>query len=40
MVIVTIADPFYLEHNSQSWKNEKACFNLVSNFIASLPSMK
>ena len=37
MVIVTTSDPFYLVHTSQSWKNEKACFNLVGEFIESLP---
>lgn len=29
MVIVTTADPFYLAHTSESWKNEEACLNLV-----------
>ena len=38
MVIVTTADPFYLVHTGESWKNEKACFNLVGKFIDSLPS--
>jgi CubicO group peptidase (beta-lactamase class C family) len=38
MVIVTTADPFYQEHNDQSWKHEKANLNLVADFIASLPS--
>jgi CubicO group peptidase (beta-lactamase class C family) len=37
MVIVTTADPFYLIHTGESWKNEKACFNLVSRFFDSLP---
>jgi CubicO group peptidase (beta-lactamase class C family) len=38
MVVVTTADPFYLQHNDQSWKHEKASISLVADFIASLPS--
>ena len=38
MVIVTTADPFWLQHNDQSWKHEKAIINLVANFINSLPN--
>ncbi len=38
MVIVTTADPFYLVHTGESWKNEKACFDLVGRFVDSLPS--
>ncbi len=38
MVVVTIADPFWLEHNDQSWKHEKATISLVADFVASLPS--
>jgi CubicO group peptidase (beta-lactamase class C family) len=38
MVVVTTADPFWLEHNDQSWKHEKATISLVADFIASLPS--
>jgi CubicO group peptidase (beta-lactamase class C family) len=37
LVIVTTAYPFWLEHNAESWKHEKACFNLVGRFIDSLP---
>jgi CubicO group peptidase (beta-lactamase class C family) len=37
LVIVTTAYPFYLEHTGESWKHEKACFNLVGRFIDSLP---
>ena len=36
MVIVTTAYPFWLEHTGESWRNEKACFNLVGRFIESL----
>ena len=36
-VIVTAADPFYLIHTGESWKNEKACFDLVGRFVDSLP---
>ncbi len=38
MVIVVTAYPFYLEHNAESWKHEKANINLVSEFINSLPN--
>ena len=37
MVIAVTAYPFYLEHNDQAWKHEKANLNLVSEFISSLP---
>jgi CubicO group peptidase (beta-lactamase class C family) len=38
MVIVTTADPFFGQHNDQSWKHEKATLNLVGEFINSLPA--
>ena len=38
MVIVTTADPFFGQHNGNSWKHEKATFNLVGEFIKSLPA--
>jgi CubicO group peptidase (beta-lactamase class C family) len=38
MVIVVTADPFHQQHDDQSWKHEKASFNLVGKFINSLPS--
>jgi CubicO group peptidase (beta-lactamase class C family) len=38
MVIVVTSDPFWLVHTSESWKHEKAAFNLASEFIESLPS--
>jgi CubicO group peptidase (beta-lactamase class C family) len=37
MVVVTTADPFWLEHNDESWKHEKATIGLVADFVASLP---
>jgi len=37
MIVVVTADPFYLEHNDQSWKHEKANIKLVGKFIYSLP---
>jgi len=37
LVIVTTAYPFWLGHNTESWRHEKACFNLVGRFIDSLP---
>lgn len=36
MVVVTTAYPFWLEHNDQSWKHEKAIITMVSEFISSL----
>jgi CubicO group peptidase (beta-lactamase class C family) len=38
MVIVTTADPFFGQHDGESWKHEKANMNLVGTFIKSLPS--
>ena len=38
MVIVTTSYPFWLEHNDQSWKHEKAIISMVSDFVNSLPS--
>ncbi len=37
MVIVVAADPFYAQHDEESWKHELAHLGLVSNFIKSLP---
>jgi len=37
MAIAAITDPFYQQHDDQSWKHEKATFNLVGKFINSLP---
>lgn len=37
MVIVTTADPFFGQHDGNSWQHEKATFNLVGEFIKSLP---
>ncbi len=36
LIIVVTAYPFWLEHNSESWKNEKAIIKLVGKFINSL----
>jgi CubicO group peptidase (beta-lactamase class C family) len=38
MVIVTTSYPFWLEHNDQSWKHEKAIITMVSEFVNSLPN--
>jgi CubicO group peptidase (beta-lactamase class C family) len=38
LVIVTTSYPFWLEHNEQSWKHEKAIITMVSEFVNSLPS--
>jgi len=37
MVVVTTADPFYLQNDGQSWRHEKATISLVADFVASLP---
>ena len=37
MVIVTTSYPFWLEHNDESWKHEKAIISMVAEFIDSLP---
>lgn len=36
MVVVVTADPFYLDHDGDSWPHEKASFELVGRFIDSL----
>jgi hypothetical protein len=38
MVVVVTADPFYLVNSSESWRHEKANFELVGEFIDSLPA--
>ena len=38
VVVVTTTDPFWLQHDDQSWKHEKATIRVVADFIASLPS--
>ena len=38
MVVVTTADPFWLQSDGQSWKHEKATISLVADFVSSLPS--
>jgi CubicO group peptidase (beta-lactamase class C family) len=37
MIIVVTAEPFYLQHDDQSWKHEQSNINLVGKFIKSLP---
>jgi CubicO group peptidase (beta-lactamase class C family) len=37
IVVVTTADPFWLQHDDSSWKHERAQLRLVSGFIASVP---
>jgi CubicO group peptidase (beta-lactamase class C family) len=37
MIVVVTAYPYYLEHNNESWKHEKANIKLVGKFINSLP---
>lgn len=40
IVVVTTSYPFWLEHNDQSWKHEKAIMTMVSKFISSLDTEK
>ncbi|HSG17861.1 MAG TPA: serine hydrolase [Anaerolineae bacterium] len=37
MVVVITADPFYEVYGSESWEHEKANFDLIGEFIDSLP---
>ena len=37
IVIVTTADPFFGQHDGNSWTHEKATINLLGEFIKSLP---
>jgi len=37
LVIVTTADPFWLENSGRSWRHESAQLRLVGDFVASLP---
>lgn len=37
MVVVVTADPFYDTYGSASWRHEKANFEMVGDFISSLP---
>lgn len=37
MVIVTTSYPFYVQHDTESWRHEKAIINVVGKFIRFLP---
>jgi CubicO group peptidase (beta-lactamase class C family) len=37
MVVVATADPFWQQHDDESWKHESAVIELVGEFIKSLP---
>ena len=37
MVIVATADPFWQQHDDESWKHESAVIELVGKFISTLP---
>jgi CubicO group peptidase (beta-lactamase class C family) len=39
MVIVTTSDPFWQQHDEESWKHESAIIKLVGKFIKSLPEV-
>jgi hypothetical protein len=36
MVVITTTHPFYLQHDDQSWEQEKATISLLADFISSL----
>ena len=38
LVVVTTSDPFWLQHDGDSWKHEKATISMVADFVESLPS--
>ncbi len=38
MVVVVTADPFFLQHDDESWMHEVANYNLVGKFIQALPT--
>jgi CubicO group peptidase (beta-lactamase class C family) len=38
MVVVVTSDPFYIQHDDESWRHERANLNLVGKFITSLPA--
>jgi len=37
MVVVAITNPYYLQHDGESWRHERATLTLVGKFIQSLP---
>jgi CubicO group peptidase (beta-lactamase class C family) len=37
MIIVTVSDPFWQQHDDQSWAHESAIIELIGRFISSLP---
>jgi len=37
MVVVVTSDPFYIQHDAESWRHELGNLNLVGKFIRSLP---
>ena len=36
LIIVVTSDPFFLQHDDEAWRHERANYNLVGKFIASL----
>jgi CubicO group peptidase (beta-lactamase class C family) len=37
MLVVVTSDPFYLQHDDESWRHERGNLNLIGKFIRSLP---
>jgi CubicO group peptidase (beta-lactamase class C family) len=37
MIIVVTSKPFYMQHDEESWRHERANFNVVGKFITLLP---
>ncbi len=38
MIVVATAEPFFMQHDEEAWRHERANINLVGKFIASLPT--
>lgn len=37
MIVLVLSDPFFIQHDDESWRHERANLNLVGRFIESLP---
>ena len=37
LIVVTTSDPFWLQHDGESWTHEKATISMVADFVESLP---
>lgn len=39
MVIVAVSDPYYLQHDDESWRHERGTLSLVGKLVQSLPDV-